>query len=115
MFVYDCSMSFHYLIKRYYSNRFHIESYSDSHTFLLDNLENFEAAFFMINTRVDFLFFTKVYTHFKNLFVITSVKLFEHEINGININNIVMLDFNDDLNTTILNEIDFQLKLKKLI
>ena len=77
--------------------------------------KKYEAAFFMIISLEDFNFFTKSATLFKNLFVITSVKLFEFQISSIMSENIVIFDFNDDVKKDIVKELDFQLKLKKLL
>ena len=115
IFVYDYSLSFNYLLKRYYSDSFQIESHSDRHKVLLTSFEGFEAAFFMIDNLGDFMTFKKVFTNFKFLFVITSVRLFEYEINGMAIDNLTLFDFNDDLKRDIRRKLDFQLKLKKLI
>jgi hypothetical protein len=54
-------------------------------------------------------------TLFKNLFVITSVKLFEFQISSLMLENIVILDFNDDVKKDIIRELNFQFKLRKLL
>ncbi len=115
IFVYDQNMSFNHLLKRFYSKHFVIESYTMKRKTLPDNGKNYEAAFFMIISLEDFHFFMKSATLFKNLFVITSVKLFEFQISSIMSDNIVIFDFNDDVKKDIIRELDFQLKLKKLL
>jgi hypothetical protein len=115
IFVYDQDMSLNHLLKCFYSKHFLIESYTTKKKVLPDSNKNYEAAFFMINSLDDFYFFMKSATLFKNLFVITSVKLFELQISSIMSENIVIFDFNDDVKKDIIRELDFQLKLKKLL
>lgn len=115
IFVYDQKMSFNHLLKRTYSQYFLIESYTTKKKTLPDSTKNYEAAFFMISSLEDFNFFMKSATLFKNLFVITSVKLFEFQISSLMLENIVILDFNDDVKKDIIRELNFQFKLRKLL
>lgn len=115
IFVYDQEMSLSYLLKRTYSKNFLIDSYSTKRKVLPRDFNYYEAAFFMITSLEDFHFFMTHSANFKRLFVITSVKLFEMQISSMMLKNIVIFDFHDDLKKNILRELDFQLKLKKLI
>jgi hypothetical protein len=115
IFVYDQNMSFNQLLKRSYSKNFSIESYTIKKKILPDANKNYEAAFFMINSLEDFEFFQKSWALFKNLFIITSVQLFEFQITSMMADNIVIFDFHDDVKKDIVRELDFQFKLKKLL
>ncbi|MFC6876014.1 hypothetical protein [Flavobacterium myungsuense] len=115
IFVYDKDMCFNYLLKKSYSDHFEIESYTTRKKIIPDSNNNYAAAFFTINTLEDFHFFLNSSELFKNLYVITSVRLFEFQISSMMSNNIVIFDFNDDVKKNIIRELDFQLKLKKLL
>ncbi len=115
IFVYDQNMSFNHLLKLCYSKHFLIESYTTKRKVDIECGKNYEAAFFMIISLEDFRFFIKSAKLFKNLFVITSVKLFEFQISSMMSEKIVIFDFNDDVKKDIIKELDFQLKLKKLL
>lgn len=66
----------------------------------------------MINDPRDFIIFENVYHKIKNLFVITPVKFYEHKINSMQMDNIIILDFNDDIKREMIKTINFNLQLK---
>lgn len=114
IFIYEDSKGFSSLLKHYYANKIIIDSSKDKN-FIAQNYGDYQACFFMINNVRDYIIFEKVINKIKTLFVITPIKLYEHKITSMQKDNIIILDFNDDIKRNIMKTINFNLELNNII
>lgn len=113
-FIYDTSKGFSSLIKHYYSTKMNIDVCTSKKKFLLDDIKGYDACFFVVNDMDDFSNLIKVYCKIEHFFIGAPNKIIEDKIDGLNYEDVVVLDFNSSKHE-ILKIINHNLLLKKLI